>query len=156
MVLTPDPADRHTFHVAVTGWLEQASQIATFQTGLTEDSPDPLGYPPQVLYMETFTTTQFQPELYVNVSAWYPTARQALLQHRTSTVRVSMRDQEAVSQMYARLPEKAAPWTFWSGTPHQPGVAREGPVDLIRVEAIDVNLSATTATRGRPSSTWMG
>lgn len=83
VVLTPDPADRHPFHVAVTGWLEQASQIATFQTGLTEGGPDPLGHPPQILYMETFTTTQFKPDLYVNVSGWYPTARQALLQHRT-------------------------------------------------------------------------
>ena len=84
LIVTVDPNDRHPFHRQVTAWVEDAAFIsANPQMQMGENLADPLLHPPQLAYMEAFSTNEFHPNVYVNVTPWFTTARKALLAHTT-------------------------------------------------------------------------
>jgi LmbE family N-acetylglucosaminyl deacetylase len=78
VVLTVDPDDSHPFHHRVSQWV----QDAVFLSQLPSDGQS-LPEPPQLLLMEAYTTRRFDPDVVVDVTAWFPLARRALLAHRT-------------------------------------------------------------------------
>jgi LmbE family N-acetylglucosaminyl deacetylase len=84
LVLTVEPDDVHPHHRQVTRWVEDAVFLSTLFSAEAGPSP-PLAQPPQLAYMESFSTRGFKPDLFVDVSPWFVTARQALLAHRTGT-----------------------------------------------------------------------
>lgn len=79
VVVTVDPDDAHPFHRQVARWVEDAVFLAQLPSG---DGPV-LPAPPQLLLMEAYTTRRFEPDVLVDVTEWFPTARRALLTHRT-------------------------------------------------------------------------
>jgi LmbE family N-acetylglucosaminyl deacetylase len=82
VVVTVDPDDLHPFHAEVARWTERA----VFCSALATVGPGPdlaLPYPPQLWYIEAYTTRLFVPDHYVDVTPWFTLARRALLAHET-------------------------------------------------------------------------
>lgn len=84
VVITVDEDDSHPFHRAVAQWTVQAVFCSALASVDIEDS-QPLPWPPQLLFMEAFTSRRFLPDHLVNVTPWFALARRALLQHETGT-----------------------------------------------------------------------
>ncbi len=84
LVVSVDPDDVHPFHARAAKSVVEAVHLSAVASAEVRQTP-PLTAPPQLLFMESFTTRHFRPDLYVDVSPWFATARQALLAHRLGT-----------------------------------------------------------------------
>jgi LmbE family N-acetylglucosaminyl deacetylase len=82
LVITVDPNDAHPFHRRVASWVAEAVFLSAVATAEAADTR-PLLQPPQLLYMEAFSSIAFAPDVYVDVTPWFAPARRALLAHRT-------------------------------------------------------------------------
>jgi LmbE family N-acetylglucosaminyl deacetylase len=78
IVITVDPDDAHPWHAAVSSAVREA--VFTAQT--FEHDAGASG-PAQLLYMDAYTTVDFNPDLYIDVSRSFPTAWKALRHHET-------------------------------------------------------------------------
>ncbi len=83
LVITVDPDDAHPFHRRVTTRVEEALFLSAVATADLGDGVPPLPQPPQCMFMESFSSIRFAPDIYVDVTRWFPLARRALLAHRT-------------------------------------------------------------------------
>lgn len=75
VVITVDPDDAHPWHALVADAVREAVFIAQ-----TPEEAGP-GIPAQLLHMAAYTTVDFRPDFYVDVSQAFPTAWKALRRH---------------------------------------------------------------------------